>query len=173
MRKLLFLSIPILLIGCTDSSTADNPSTQISGHKPVVNNLLPIEGSIPSTRVESGHSYWMSAKYTISQDCTLTAIISTKSNEALAGFTGQALFLLRDDKRNLLQVLQSDSYGVNGTSIPGAPSSRNASWTGKLTPSACSNVSGLEAEFGYGGADFEARFEDLQKIIKGIGNIAG
>ena len=84
-------------------------------------------------RDDLGHSYYMETSITVSDTGRLDAKTKIWTTEALRGFSGGVVVTLKDDHGNILNSPQIRSFGVNGTSMPGAPSDRTELWN-ELVP---------------------------------------
>lgn len=86
---------------------------------------FPIETS-RSDDVSVGH---MKSDVKLSNTGILRVTTKTWTNNNLQGFTGGVIVVLMKKDGNDLYVSAEHKYGVNGTNVPGAPSSRTETWT--------------------------------------------
>jgi hypothetical protein len=87
--------------------------------------LFPIEES-RSDNVSVGH---MQSDVKVSNTGILRVKTHTWTNNAVQGFEGGVIVVLMKSDGNDLWVSPLHKYGVNGTAVPGAPSSRTVDWT--------------------------------------------
>ena len=90
---------------------------------------FPIELS-RSDDVAVGH---MKTDLKLSNTGILRGQTHTWTNNNVQGFTGGVLAVLMSKDGNDLYVTQLHKYGVNGTNVPGASSSRNDVWTENIS----------------------------------------
>ena len=76
-------------------------------------------------------------------DGQLRAKTRTWTSEALTGFTGGVVVALTDKDGELLHFTKVRKYGVNGTAVPGAPSSRTKEWDETIPPEVMSKFAGI------------------------------
>lgn len=79
-------------------------------------------------RDDLGHSDYMETTITVSDNGRLDAKTRIWTSEALRGFSGGVVVTLADDHGNILNSPLIRAFGVNGTSVPGAPSDRTEVW---------------------------------------------
>lgn len=124
------------------------------------------EFSSGNQRVQSGRSFWQEAKVTVNDDGKLIAFITTETKEAVAGFTGQMIFVLRDHARNIIGVFSSDGYGVDGTTVPfSSKSQRKDTWTTQLTPEQTKALKDIEFIASRNGRSSSDRAKQLAKQV--------
>lgn len=112
-------------------------------------------------RVQDKRALWMEVKVTVNDDGKLFAFITTQTLEALAGFTGSALLILRDSKRNIIGLHKVGSYGVDGTHVPfTSPSERKDTWTTQLPPDVVAILDTVEIQV-MRSEDADKRFNEL------------
>lgn len=117
-------------------------------------------------RVQSSRSFWQQAKVTVNDDGKLIAFITTETKEAMAGFTGQMIFVLRDHARNIIGVFSSDAYGVDGTTVPfSSKSQRKDTWTTQLTPEQTKALKSIEFIASRNGRSSSDRAKQLAKQV--------
>jgi hypothetical protein len=119
------------------------------------------EFSLGSTKAVAAHSWWMEVKVTVNDDGSLSAFIHTSSREAMMGFTGTAVLILRDAARNIIDVDRTAAYGVNGEWIPGAPSERRDVWTHHLSRPVVDCLDSMEIEVMEAGKSADDRLRDI------------
>lgn len=117
-------------------------------------------------RVVSGRSFWMSAKGSLDSDGKLEADVRIWSREALAGFTGRAVFTVRGVNGEILDVRYSDRYGVNGEYLPTAPADRTVKFLSVVPSVLAKAATHVEVTFERGGGS-RNRLRDLLKAAEG------
>jgi hypothetical protein len=75
-----------------------------------------------------GGGDYMETKVKVSNTGLLTAKTKTWTTACADGFTGGVRVILMKKDGNELYITKLHKYGVNGTCVPSAPSSRNESW---------------------------------------------
>jgi hypothetical protein len=88
----------------------------------------PIEVKGGGGRLDVGgrrRSFWVWADVSLSPDGSLFMTTTVETKEALAGFTGRALIVMRDADGNIVHTVMSPSRGVSGTVLPGPSRKRD------------------------------------------------
>lgn len=85
----------------------------------------------------------MKTEVIVSADGSLKAKTRTWTSEALVGFTGGVVVALTDKDGKLLHFTKVRKYGVNGTAVPGAPSSKTVAWDETVPAAVMNQFSGI------------------------------
>lgn len=133
---------------------------------------FPREFQSGSLRVTEGRDHFMEVDLTLEESGEFHAVIRTRSEEALTGFTGRVELLFRDANGQILKTQRSNPLGVNGTLIIGAAHKRLDHWRDQVPPDLARQVERVDFHAAPGGLSQEKREGDnrrrLQKDLKKI-----
>lgn len=137
---------------------------------------FPREFSSEPLRVTEGRGHFMEIDLTLEEDGEFLAVVRTRSEDLLHGFTGLPQVIWKDRDGNVLKVQKGNPYGVNGRLIAGAPHERVDYWRDRLPPEMAAQVERVDFLATPGGISKEARDaanrqrleKDLRKIRAGL-----